>query len=161
MLHHFAGMKRCALIFALILAATAVHAAETPPVTPPTPPAKDDAVEATKKADATPEQTAKFAGDWNGKWVDVWKYAGQGGDLSCTLTAATGNELTAVFKAPGFMKEAVTVKLKVKADGSTNGSVDMGKPAGTLTFRLQLSADKFTGEYDSLEERGKFNLEKK
>jgi len=113
-----------------------------------------------KKADATAAETAKLAGDWGGKWVDVWKYNGQGGDLACTLTAGTGNELTAVFKAPGFMKEAVTVKLKVKADGSTNGSVDMGKPAGTLTFRLQLTADKFSGKYDSLEERGKFEMTK-
>lgn len=141
----------CALLLATFFCTTNVRAEA----------AKDDAATTGKKADATAEETAKFAGEWNGKWVDVWKYAGQGGDLSCTLTAGAGNELTAVFKAPGFMKEPVTVKLKVKADGSTNGSVDMGKPAGTLTFRLQLNADKFTGEYDSLEERGKFDLGKK
>ncbi len=135
-------------ILVLLLCSGAVHAEA------------DKEAETGKKPDATAADTAKLAGDWSGKWVDIWKYNGQGGDLACTLTAGTGNEVTAVFKAPGFMKEAVTVKLKVKADGSTNGSVDMGKPAGTLTFRLQLTADKFSGEYDSLEERGKFEMTK-
>ena len=112
-------------------------------------------------APAAAAAVAKLAGDWSGKWVDVWKYNGQGGDLSCTATAGEGNELVAVFKAPGFMKEPVTVKLKIKEDGSANGTVDMGKPAGTLTFHVKLTADKFTGDYDSLEERGKFEMTKK
>ena len=138
------------LLMLLAFSFTSLYAEEKP-AEPETKPA----------APATAAAVAKFAGEWSGKWVDVWKYNGQGGDLSCTVTAGEGNELVAVFKAPGFMKEAVTVKLKMKEDGSSNGSVDMGKPAGSLTFHVKLSGDKFTGDYDSLEERGKFEMTKK
>lgn len=115
-----------------------------------------------KSSDAASQ--AKLLGAWSGNWVDTWKYNGQGGELTCTLSAGEGTDLSAEFKAPGFMKEPTTVILKVKSEGdgySTSGSVDMGKPAGVLTFKAQLSGEKFTGEYDSTEERGKFEMTKK
>ncbi len=99
-----------------------------------------------------------------GTWTDTWQHNGQGGELICTLTAGEGNEVRAEFKAPGFLKDGKSVVLKLKADGdgfATSGSAEMGKAAGTLTFKARLSADKFTGEYDSADERGKFELKKK
>lgn len=119
-----------------------------------------DAIGVTATA-AAPAAFEKVLGDWSGKWVDNWQYKGQGGSLSCTLSAAEGNEVKAVFTAPGFLREPVTLKMKIKADGadfSTSGALDMGKPAGMMTFTIKISGDTLKGDYESPEERGSFEL---
>jgi hypothetical protein len=111
--------------------------------------------------DKSAPDTSKAVGEWSGNWVDTWQYKGQGGKLSCSLTADKEGAVRAVFKAPGFMKDPVTVTIKLKPDGDAlkgGGSVELGKPAGVMTFTLKLSGEKFTGEYTAEGERGTFEL---
>jgi len=117
---------------------------------------------APKNADAT--ELKKLLGSWSGKWVDNWHYAGQGGELSCTMTEGAAGEVKGEFKAPGFMKDATNVTLKIRSDDgkqSTSGAIEMGKPAGTLVFKIQFSGDTLSGDYESPEERGTFEMKKK
>ena len=107
--------------------------------------------------------SSKLLGGWSGNWVDNWQYKGQGGKLTCTLSADKDGAVRAVFKAPGFLKDPVTVTFKLKAGGesfSSSGSVDLGKPVNVMTFTVKLSGDKFSGDYAADGEKGTFEMEK-
>jgi hypothetical protein len=128
--------------------------------------AKSDKPEKAGKSEKaiTAEQLKSLEGSWSGTWVDNWHYAGQGGKLTGTFTAGDGSDLKAEFKAPGFIKDSTKLTFKIKAedDGySSSGAIEMGKPAGTLVFKIKISGDKLTGDYESPEERGTFEMTKK
>jgi hypothetical protein len=114
-------------------------------------------------ADDKPTDASKVLGKWSGDWVDNWQYKGQGGKITCTLSEGKDGALQAIFTAPGFLKDPVTVSFKLKPDGDAfkaTGSVEMGKPAGAMTFNLKLTGDKFSGDYLAEGERGTFEMER-
>jgi hypothetical protein len=111
---------------------------------------------------ASTARAADLSGCWDGYWQSC--SSGHQGPLSATFCRTDPNHYQVTFTGRffRFIPFRYTVTLSVLADdGQTvtlGGSHDLGRLAGTFTYRATATSTNFTANYYSCKDQGKFVL---